>query len=491
MKNLSQIRFQNQQDLSFEIARYSNDVVIIADCGKRIVYANPIACRKTGYRLKELLGQKLPILYRKENQAKYTARVLKPLRDSGRWRGEVEMRKKDGSTFSVETVTVAYYDDEGNPAGTIDIGKDLTHERLLSQRSMEQEHRLQGILESMEDAVCVCDRQGKILMVNSAHSRMLGYRKDEIIGAKSPYPWVDPVDVGKSRDLFKRVQRKGSVINVPLVWRRRDNRRVMVSVAMSRYVNSPRGIEGQVCTIRDVTDVQYAEELRRARDQIQRLVFDVKQKSVRLQTLEETNTLVLDHANVTRIFHEITDGVKKLVPHDLAGIYVYDSRQENMFPHTLSRQTAFSRELAEFPLKMGQGIIGEAALTGRMVWVNDAHLDPRSIYPQEMKPECEHFIAVPLKAKNAIFGILVVARHREPKFIEEEAEVIKSFADAASVALENARMISLLTQEQQHLSKAMFTDVVHLLRSGDIAQHGSHNSHEPKKSSGWRSKGAR
>jgi GAF domain-containing protein len=57
-----------------------------------------------------------------------------------------------------------------------------------------------------------------------------------------------------------------------------------------------------------------------------------------------------------------------------------------------------------------------------------------------MRPEKEHFIAVPLKGRNSIFGILVVARNRDPEFIEEEALIVKSFADAATVALENAQL---------------------------------------------------
>jgi len=57
-----------------------------------------------------------------------------------------------------------------------------------------------------------------------------------------------------------------------------------------------------------------------------------------------------------------------------------------------------------------------------------------------MKPDKEHFIAVPLKGRNSIYGVLVVSRNRDPEFIEEEALVVKSLADAATVALENARL---------------------------------------------------
>ena len=79
-----------------------------------------------------------------------------------------------------------------------------------------------------------------------------------------------------------------------------------------------------------------------------------------------------------------------------------------------------------------------------MVWVNNAQLDPRSKYPPAMRPEKEHFIAVPLLSRGSLIGVLVVARNRDPEFIEEETEIVRSFAEAATVALDNERLLDEL-----------------------------------------------
>jgi GAF domain-containing protein len=131
----------------------------------------------------------------------------------------------------------------------------------------------------------------------------------------------------------------------------------------------------------------------------------------------------------------------------------------------LSKQTAFARLIAKFPVRIGQGIVGEAAASGKMMLVNNAHLDPRSKYPDGKKPECEHVVAVPLQGNDSMFGVLVVARNYNPEFIEEEAEVIRSFADAVCVALENARMVAQLGQDRG--SVAEMTDVLGLLNRKD------------------------
>ena len=99
---MSKISIQGSPDfqrLFNEVANSSGDLIIIADPGRQIVYVNSSACEKTGYSKKELVGARISILYRKENQSKYTAKVFTDLRKKGRWYGEMEIRKKDGTTF--------------------------------------------------------------------------------------------------------------------------------------------------------------------------------------------------------------------------------------------------------------------------------------------------------------------------------------------------------------------------------------------------------
>ncbi|MBI4548396.1 MAG: PAS domain S-box protein [Ignavibacteriae bacterium] len=448
-----QFPFLDQKEFLIHFANSVSDLVVIANRRREIIFANRAACEKTGYKPKEIVGKRVPILYRKENEAKYTAKMYKALHETGQWSGEMEVQKKDGSTFWTDATLYMYYDKSGKPAGTLVIARDRTLQRLLEQRFWESENQLRSIIESMEDAVCVCDKEGTVVMCNDAHCRMLGYSKDEIVGVKPPYPWMDSVDLRKLQQGFKILRKEGKLKNYTLTWRRRDNSAISVSLAASLLNKSRNSISQFVLTVRDVTGVQLVNDLQRAQKRFERLQLDVKRKAVQLNTLKEINWFVLNHSNVSTIFKAITTGIKKLVEHDLAGVYVYDSEQQAFLPHTLSKQTPFSRKLAQFPLPLGEGIIGTAAVSGELILANNAQLDPRSRYPEGMRPEKEHFIAVPLKGRESIFGVLVVSRNRDPEFIEEEALIVKSFADAVMVALENARLLLELRKYQREVTK--------------------------------------
>ncbi|MBI1802997.1 MAG: PAS domain-containing protein [Ignavibacteriae bacterium] len=445
--------------LLFNVIHSASDVIIVADQKRRIVFANHSACEKTGFQHGELLGKNIAALYSKENQAKYISRILQGIQKHGRWSGEIELRRKNGTPLWIDTKIYAFYDDDGKIAGRIGIGRDLSDRRLLGQHQWESDGHLLTVIESMEDAVCVCDAQGKIVMCNEAHCRMLGYCREEIIGVQPPYPWVDQVDHRKLRYGFRILLKEGKLKNYTISWHRHDESTLVVSLAFSPMKDISGSISGMVITARDITDVQYVEELRRTNERMQRLISDVQRKAERLQTLEAVNSLVLKNTDIGRIFRSVVAGIKKLVQHDLAGIYVYDSDHESLLPHTLSKQTQFSRRLAKFPLPLGEGIIGAAAISGRMVLANNAQLDPRSKYPEGMKPDREHFIAVPLQGRGSIFGVLVVARNSDPEFIEEEALIVKSFADATTVALENARLFWELNKHQHGLAQAVVSHV--------------------------------
>jgi PAS domain S-box-containing protein len=422
-----------------ELAELSGDIIIVADWNRTITYVNPAACEKTGYSRKELVGARFPILYRKENESRYTSKIFKDLYEKGISQGEFELKKKDGSTFRVTRTTVAYHDEEGNPASTLSISKDQTPVHLALQKSMEKDSLLHEVIESMEDAVCVCDEHGRIRLVNNAHCRLIGYKREEILGALPPYPWAEEC-CEKSATSFRRLQKEGRLKNYFTTFKTKDNAKINVSVSMSYLRVGLKSGGGHVCTIRDVSEVHYADELRQLKEQMQRLLFDVRQKALRLRTLEETNLLALKNATAAQVFKQIVKRVQSLVQYDLAGFYIYDASLKAFIPHTLSKKTAFSRKLGKLPLTLGEGMIGKAAISGKMVFTNNAQLDPRSKYPPGMRPEKEHFIAVPLKGRNSVYGVLVVSRNRDPEFIEEEALVVKSLADAATVALENARL---------------------------------------------------
>jgi GAF domain-containing protein/HAMP domain-containing protein len=90
-------------------------------------------------------------------------------------------------------------------------------------------------------------------------------------------------------------------------------------------------------------------------------------------------------------------------------------------------------------LKVGQqGITGWVAATGEPLLVPDVSQEPRYIMISGSKTRSE--LAVPLKTKDAIIGVLNVESDRLDDFDESDLAVLQSLAHQATMAIENARL---------------------------------------------------
>ena len=441
--------FMNK-DLFTRAAANSTDLIFVTDHQRKILYVNDNVSLKTGYQKKELLEKKFYNLCPKKCRASCTSKMSKALREAGKWKEEIEIQKKDGATFWAKVTVSAYHNDIKKVAGFVCIVHDLSERRTIARQAWETENILQQIIDSMSDALFVVDASGTILMCNSAHARIVSYTKDKIVGVKPPYPWLQDDEKDKMREALNVLRKENTLNNYPISWRRENGSRLFASLAGSRFGGNTKKDKRYVITVRDVSDVPREGDYRRTNARFEMLMSEIKRKAVVLRVLNEINCFVLRNEHVSKVFKAIVSGVKELVTHDLAGFYIYNEAQQVLMPHTLSKQTSFSRKLAKLPLPLGKGIIGAVAASGKMAWVNNAQMDPRSRYPEGMKPTTEHFIAAPMMGRDRLFGVLVVARNSAPEFVEEEAQLIDLFAHAATVALENARLYSTLDSQQNN-----------------------------------------
>lgn len=97
-----------------------------------------------------------------------------------------------------------------------------------------------------------------------------------------------------------------------------------------------------------------------------------------------------------------------------------------------------SRIKDEMRLRIGEGITGWVARDGEPVLVPDVRLDPRYV---EASADVRSEMAVPVKWGNDVVGVINLD-HQEPcAFTEEDLELLTAFANAAAIALKNAKIL--------------------------------------------------
>lgn len=106
----------------------------------------------------------------------------------------------------------------------------------------------------------------------------------------------------------------------------------------------------------------------------------------------------------------------------------------------------------KFRMKMGEGIVGAVAASGKSLIVNDPSSDSRfaSRVDHATGFTTKAIICVPMRTRDRILGVLEAMNPIERKgFTDSDLELFEAFAEQASIAVENARLHrSLVDQER-------------------------------------------
>jgi PAS domain S-box-containing protein len=106
---------------------------------------------------------------------------------------------------------------------------------------------------------------------------------------------------------------------------------------------------------------------------------------------------------------------------------------------------AFSQSLGGDAMSSRMGLTGQAVAEGKPVWSRDMLNDPEVLLTDEMRDYQlrsgnRSMIAVPLRAHEKIIGALALFDQTGRIYSESEVALLRTFADQAALALENARL---------------------------------------------------
>lgn len=108
----------------------------------------------------------------------------------------------------------------------------------------------------------------------------------------------------------------------------------------------------------------------------------------------------------------------------------------------------------EMRLKLGEGIAGRVAQSGKAVLVEDISTDPRAAWLTLISTEgLKAFISVPLRAKDTVLGVLNVASRLPRSFTKDDMHLLHAIGDQVGVAIEQAELHERLRKGRERYQR--------------------------------------
>jgi len=161
------------------VARHTQNMVVIADLQRRIVWANDAFTRISGYTLAEAVGRKPAELLQTGSTDPATVLRMRAAMDAGQGvRVELVNRGKTGREYWLDIDIQPLFDDGGTLTGFIAVQTDVTEQ-------VYQRQRLRALLDALPTGVVEHDASGAIIEANRAAAQVLGLSPDQLRG-RSP-----------------------------------------------------------------------------------------------------------------------------------------------------------------------------------------------------------------------------------------------------------------------------------------------------------------
>lgn len=253
-----------------------NDGFWVLDAQGRILFANEKLASLLGYGISDLVGTSAFELFDEDN-CEILVKQIDNRMEGKLGSYEIQMTRRDGAQITCLMRGAPRFNAEGQCTGTLANITDISVRKRLEDRLRSSEQDYRDLFDNMQDIVCRIGDEGKIVALNRAGARILGFEKPEALLGKKLRPFY------ASRSEWTRFEKElgenGFLEDHIVHLRRRDGQVLAMSVNAHILIDDrgwPTGMDG---VFRDVS------ERARMEDQLHSYASDLEKKNEELESL--------------------------------------------------------------------------------------------------------------------------------------------------------------------------------------------------------------
>jgi PAS domain S-box-containing protein len=346
---------------------------------------------------------------------------------------------KDGAVRWVRNTAVLQYDRAGHYMGYSGLIEDITERKQIEEMLRESEEKYRTLIEQSDDAIYLI-YGGKFEVINRRFQEMFGVSREDIndpdfvftniVAPRSRKLVSAWTSEGRGRKIspryeFAAIDRNGTEIDVELI----------VSYPTYKDGLATQGV------LRDITRRKMIEREREV------LLTKEREQRILAETLGEVFLAISAQTSREAVLDEILRQVQRVVAYSAASIVWLDGE----LLHTVRCQgyqtygseqflTNLRQPLADFPVDAW------VVRSRKPLVVADTRQTEEWVTLEESS-WIRSTVSIPINSQDRVLGLLRLDSDVPNKYSSDDVGRLEPLANAAAIALENARLYDQATQE--------------------------------------------
>ena len=190
-------------------------------------------------------------------------------------------------------------------------------------------------------------------------------------------------------------------------------------------------------------------------ESVRTLSSKLQHETRRLETLLEVNQTLVSTLDFKALFTAITDSIRRVVPHDFAGVSLYNAEKDGMQVWVLAAPARY-KFIAEGEIVPREESMAWQAFhyKQRKTFQRDDLIGMNTQFAQQLlQAGIQTVHCVPLRTSKGVLGVLKVGSTRVDAFSGTDQELIEQVAAQVAIALDNARAYREIAQLKDRLAE--------------------------------------
>jgi sigma-B regulation protein RsbU (phosphoserine phosphatase) len=168
-----------------------------------------------------------------------------------------------------------------------------------------------------------------------------------------------------------------------------------------------------------------------------------------LETLAEIGREMSSILDLDVLLTRIASLIKRLIDYRTFGILLVDTETDEL---EMKLAVRYGRGAESKHVKLGEGLVGWAALHKEAVLVSDVSKDPRYI---NLVDDAQSEMVVPMLIKDRCIGVFDLESPELDAFTKEHKELLTLLASQAAIAIDNARLYEEVRRNEERIEKEL------------------------------------